>query len=790
MVAATAAVRRRGPARLLPGIGWMTVLVAATVGLLVSPARAAAQPDGPDPACAQAPMLPICTDTPAESDPATPPGSAEAPTARPAAPDAPDAPDAACAQRPTLPLCSPAAPEPPGDVPGLVRPPIDGVPGAGLLPDGASSVMPGLLGEGGADYSRFDLGYDPGSAMDAVSGDSAEDWFFGMLTRLAWTVHTWLVSINSWMLEQAIQFRVGELMLEPVDEIASVWERLVVDQLGLAGFALVCAFFVGGMLMIRGRLTGGLVEIGMSLLAGALFVLMLAAPGAALLGDDGLAGQARQFSLEAASVTLSLDNSTTARGSADLADPLVQGLGYALIASPHMILNWGEALDDPDEPRPGCLATYRQLIETGPHGTDDAPRDQMTDAGCEDLAEFNAAATPDRLVATMVVGFGTLVLLVLLFVLTLTLMLAQLVLAAMVIAVPIVYVSANAPGAGRNLLWWWVMTVLGAVFTTVGALVGLAVFIRLIIAVFQASNDFALMLRMLLFDLVVLLGFLFFRKIRRGAGRAAEALTRRMAHGANAAAQGGGASIAPWVAGGAGLATGMGLRHAVYEGRREWRTVANPAHRARIRAERSAPGRWAKTQTSKARGKVRALRRDATHNVTAAARTHAGQVSAAASTRLAAAGNTARAGARERADQLHHWLAPQLPTFSTRPAENPGWRTPGGLDRPRGSRLRPTPAATPAAGPTGPGPRPRPQPPASVADRHRLADRLTAARTASPNARLRLHDTPAADRELSRSAGYRTPSGSRSPPDSAARRDRLRARLRGGDGPGPPGGRR
>ncbi|MFC0429943.1 hypothetical protein [Kutzneria buriramensis] len=818
--------RRQSRWTVLTAAGMLALVCA---GVLASAGAAAADPV-PVPLPVPTPSAPVATapppgipliPVPGTSTAAAPPASGT-----PAAPGTPDICKDPAMQN--LPMCLHGLPTgpPAGSPPGTLPTEVIHMPGEEFNLSGSGGVMPTLLGSGGADFTKFDIGYDPGNIFTG----SADEWFFGMLTRLAFSLHTWLVGVNTWLVDQALGFSIAGFLLGPVNALAATWKGLVVDRLGLPQFAMVATAFVGGTLILSGRLAHGLTEMATSLIAGAVFVVILANPSATLLGDNGLLGKAKSFSLQTAAVVLSDNPNQQQVMDYQVADPLITGLGYALVVEPHMILDWGKSLDDPQHPDNNCLAEYQMIVDSGPHGTDNSPRDRMRDAGCGSLADFNAKATPERLIGVVLVTGGSLILIVLLALMSCSLALAQVILAGMVVAAPFACVSAYAPRGGRNVLWWWCVTVAAAVLLVVLTLVGLAVYIRLIIGIFQASNDSSLIMRFVVFDMVVLLGFLLHRKIKRMAGRAAHSLIGKLARTASGGGMSGGlggyggyggGGMAPWAAAGAGLASGVALRHMMFEGRQEWRSATRPlkrltrfGRRGARRLARTAPGKAAIATLRQQRQRLVNTRKAAFRKIKTES-SRALQTGAIYGSLLAGeAGQAASAAAARR----HRMFAARVnpPKFPRRPG-NPGYRTPDGVagvtvtPRPgtsagglRPGGIRPGargPVATRAAGPV---PR-RETPHADAAVRSRLARQLadkrareaasraeTRAGGPTPHGTSRLgirHTTAEADQILRNAAsvttGHNVPYGSAAGVDRAGRtRMRPSSGANGGQVPG------
>ena len=418
------------------------------------------------------------------------------------------------------PACAPLGSEAPAE--GCSPPsttPTDGAPARGLM-DRVIGVEQG----NGPGIDHYDIGYDEGGTF------SIQRKVVGYLTELAFALARWLLRIGLWLVDWALQFRFAEALAAPAATVAARYQHAVVDRLGLGALALFAAAAWGGWHTLRGRLSKGAGEFGLSLLVTMVTAISFAAPASVLLGDTGLLGRTRDLSLEVAATAMSEDG---ASGDATVTtNPLTAGLRHVFVELPHQLLNWGQVLEDVDGEGPAsahpCHATYLRLVASGPHGVDNEPRAAMKDAGCAELTEFNHDPSSDRLMATVLVLVAVFFVMVLLCAVAGTLVAAQLSTAVLVMLAPFALAGGLLPGAGRQLLWRWLMAVARALAAVVMTAVFLALFLVTIEALLSATAGQPLMVQMGVLDLLVVCSFLARSRLLRSGRRIVANAGRRL----------------------------------------------------------------------------------------------------------------------------------------------------------------------------------------------------------------------------------------------------------------------
>ncbi|WP_028649010.1 type IV secretion system protein [Nocardiopsis sp. CNT312] len=369
----------------------------------------------------------------------------------------------------------------------------------------------------GVPYDHYDITADTGGW---------QDWHLKLnlwLSDSVMATNRTIVGGALWLLDWAFRFEVASLITEPAHTVGQTYQTEVIDRLGLPAFFLLLGAAWCGVQMMRGRVAMGAGELAVTLLISALATTVLAHPADVLLGEDGMLMHTRDTAMALTSVTVT-QGASVSSDPQQAAQPLTDALTDVLIVQPHQALNYGEVLD---ETHP-CWDTYRQVVQDGPWGDDDTPRDMMNDAGCEDLAEYNASPTMDRLLGTVLLLAASLIVNLLLLILVCVLLIAVIAMGIYVVLCPLVLVAALLPGGGRQLLWRWIGGVVKTLLAIIAICVFIAIFTVIIGAFMDASTDLPLVARFALVDLVALGGLIGHRKLINAGNRASQRLSRRL----------------------------------------------------------------------------------------------------------------------------------------------------------------------------------------------------------------------------------------------------------------------
>jgi hypothetical protein len=347
--------------------------------------------------------------------------------------------------------------------------------------------------------------------------------------NLPFTAANWLVRIAGNVTTWAFRFEIAKNLGDEACQVAVQYHNSVVWRLGLVGFFMVLAAAYGGWHALRGRLTHGAAELGLSLVFFALLGTVAMKPLESFNWSFNLIGELSTMTLTtrpgqpvdpcAGNQGRALDLCRTAAqqdatSSIDAVKPI---LFETLIGEPYDVLNWGQVIGPPARGR-DC-ASARHAILAGRDdgslykmGDFDDIKDRLEDMGglpSHCVTDFqHAAEDPDM--ERMIGAVETLV--VSLFVVALIILVALTVLAAqfealLLLAIsPIGLVLGLLPGGGRHLFWRFIFLFIQALATTLVMAMLLSFLVWTSDAILSATEGQNLMVRFVeMLGLVVLL---------------------------------------------------------------------------------------------------------------------------------------------------------------------------------------------------------------------------------------------------------------------------------------------
>ena len=100
------------------------------------------------------------------------------------------------------------------------------------------------------------------------------------------------------------------------------------------------------------------------------------------------------------------------------------------------------------------------MVADGPWGARDDPRNAMSDAGCDDEADFNHDPTANRMAGAWMAALVSAVVLILLLFAVITMMMASLFFVLRFAWLPFALLGFQLPGAARELSWGWLVGLL------------------------------------------------------------------------------------------------------------------------------------------------------------------------------------------------------------------------------------------------------------------------------------------------------------------------------------------
>lgn len=339
---------------------------------------------------------------------------------------------------------------------------------------------------------------------------------------MAWQINLFQVGFAQWLMNWTLDFKLANSLISPVDKIATTYKTQIIDPIGVKPTFLVIAVAICGIRLFRGRHSNAAAEYLITFLISVLGAGALAAPGATLLGEHGPFALSKEIGSGFAAVAL-----TDTTAAPDLTSPVISVIGDTFVRRPHQLINYNREIPDSDK----CAGVYQQIVEKGPWGTDDAPREQMQ--GCDKAAaEFNGSekALFQRVLAAGLAALASLLICLLVVVVCGGLLMAQLSMALAGIAGVFVLPLAVLPGIGRALLARWA----GTVFASAGAVIGVMTFfglllrcIQLVLSPTDGGVGMPLIARFVVIDIVIVAGFFARHKMLTAIRRAAHHLAER-----------------------------------------------------------------------------------------------------------------------------------------------------------------------------------------------------------------------------------------------------------------------
>ena len=403
-----------------------------------------------------------------------------------------------------------------------------------LVPEGCWGRFPS---------SNYDIGCDEG-AWNHLSRK-----VYCTFTDLAFQGARTATAAAAWLAGWAYSFDAAALVTDPAITMANAFDNRLVGPLDVRDLCWFLMVVWVALTALRGRVTHAAGEFVTSALLAGLAGLMLANPGGYLNGTFDT--MSRLSTITLASGT-GHEPPTTSAESGLVVAPIQAELHHAFVEEPYDVLDWGTTVMEP-----ACATVRDQIVATGPHGSDDAPRDAMSAAGCDELADFNHDPSAQRLFGAVLAFFAAAIMAVLVGLVALTVVVAQLAVAVAFVALPFAAAVAVLPGSGRSLAVRWMVMILRSVLAMVGMSFLLAVMLMLIQALLAGSDSMPLFARFALVDVSVVVAILA-RKRLISAGHGFAAGVGAAAAAARPGA-GGNAPRRPMSSAGAAGVSGFGL---------------------------------------------------------------------------------------------------------------------------------------------------------------------------------------------------------------------------------------
>ncbi|MEU9744845.1 hypothetical protein [Streptomyces niveus] len=438
---------------------------------------------------------------------------------------------------------------------------------------------------------------------------------WNIIAQLLFGVAKWVIGFTCWLIKWALNFGLADVLIGPVDHISTTIKNQVIDRMGLPGlFLLFAGFYAGWQILFRAR-SRGFAEIGVSLVVAAVATTVLVSPAQVLLGqhdqpqpqgstmllsNDGLLGKAKDFTLEVASIVLSEDPEH-AQGSSDpnnVAKPITDALVDAFVVKPNELMVYGNTFDGACDKafREFKLAEY-DLDQSGMNYWDAAMMDSIYDTNfikglndaskkfegqCGDQKPKAKRASADLAFSALFVAIAAIIVAVLMVLVTGGFLTAQGWLAFEAIRGHWALCAGILPGGGRATLWRWFSAITKAVLGIVLAILFLAIFILIVLALIDADTGDVLAVKFIVIDVTAVAGLAGHKRIKQTAQSIAVNMNRKLVN-----ARVGGSRRSVFNSPGRYAETAPGLKQMWGEARGEARRVSQPMSKG-LKSARSA----------------------------------------------------------------------------------------------------------------------------------------------------------------------------------------------------------
>ena len=353
--------------------------------------------------------------------------------------------------------------------------------------------------------SHYEIGCDEGAwnHVNRKAWCAGQAWPFEgakMMVGFANSVITW-----------SLNFELADRFDEQIGRLATAYDQRIVGGLQLEHVMWLLACWWVAWLLLRQRTAEAMGELAMSGLAAAFGALLIANPAGYMGGAIDTIKEMNNTVLQA----------TSGSDDGDMAAVVGAQLESSFVAAPYDIINWGRPLEG------ACADTRNAILELGAFGNNDTPRDMMEDAGCQREADFNHDPGMDRAAASIMLAGGSVFLTILMAVLAIVLMAAQFVLLPIWASVPIVMTLAIFRGTRSFAFSWagWNATIFLISMAVVGTLAFVATSTTWVL---QETSGISILQRMVLVDVMVIVGFILRKRLMKGATRAGRNLASKL----------------------------------------------------------------------------------------------------------------------------------------------------------------------------------------------------------------------------------------------------------------------
>jgi hypothetical protein len=364
---------------------------------------------------------------------------------------------------------------PAGAAPGRPMAPVACTPGqttySGVIPDGCYGDYP---------VKAYDISY--------AVGIDPRSWgrnMMGFLTGIAFDVGTWFVALAQWSIGWAYKFPIDQYTGATTDLSAMYRGRIFSGALGtsLTTLAYSVLFVYVGFNVLRNRASMALGELVTSVALVACSTFLVGNLAGYVNGMWDLMGHGTAAMLVAADPESTVSPATANKNDIDGAVRRVQGrLHGVFIDEAYDMIQWGGPLKEPCKKRRNEILSGNvdtswwydvrdkaDFLDTGIFGANDQPYQLMGDLSeCEDVANFNATPSSDRLGSAVLCMLASITVGLVLTAMALTMVVGNFVVVILFGVSPFLLLFAALPGSGRRLGWLWLTTLVQAVVVDLG----------------------------------------------------------------------------------------------------------------------------------------------------------------------------------------------------------------------------------------------------------------------------------------------------------------------------------
>jgi len=362
--------------------------------------------------------------------------------------------------------------------------------------------------------SAYDIGCDEG----AWNAFLRKMWCAAQ--AFPFSVGKWFVGIGIELLAWALEFKVAESLTPVASLLSRVYEASLIGPLNVKELAWTVALFVGGWNIMKARFAEGVRDIALTFIIAIFGGMLLANPEGYLQGSIELAQNASGAVLE--SVDGALSTRSSPGGGPDAVRERLGGtLRRSFVGEPYDLINWGSPLTGE------CARAREEILNGGPWGDDDRPREIMREHGCNKAADYNANPTDERAAASLTVAVASVMITILMVMMALAVFVAQITLVALFSAASVVWALALFPG-NRAVLWWWLSRLMWAILITFASMFLLSWSAITVTAVLDATTDLSIVQRCLIAIVIVGVAYRFRHSVDTAVDAAAKGWAQKM----------------------------------------------------------------------------------------------------------------------------------------------------------------------------------------------------------------------------------------------------------------------